>query len=206
MDFKQMFLKGKMPDVRICDVHGHIGIFKGTTPENTDYKSVISAMERFGIEKTVISSADAIRGEVISGNNDVYDAVNDSSGKLMGYVTVNPSCENGTVAEIKRFENKIISGVKYHPNYAKTPITDEKMTECLKYINSKELILLVHAYSYNQVAEVEEIAKKYLGIKIIAAHCGTQSGYKLTAEIIKKYENVYCDISMSMPRANLLEY
>ncbi len=206
MNYKEMFLKGIMPEVKIYDVHGHIGTFAKTTPQNTDYKSLMKSMDRLGIKKTVISSADAIMGKMIYGNDEVYNTVANSEGKIMGYITVNPNGDNGMVEEIKRFENGVMTGIKYHPNYSVAPVNSEKMSECLKYINEKEYILLVHAYSHSQVEEVEETIKKYPGIKFIIAHSGAQSGYKLTAELIKKHENVYCDISMGFPRANLLEY
>ncbi len=206
MNYKEMVLKGIMPDIKIYDVHGHIGIFANTTKSNTDYKSVIEIMDSVGIEKTAISSADAIQGDLIRGNDEVIDAVNNSLGKLMGYITVNPLCERGLIDEIERLKNKNMCGIKYHPSYSKTPVNDEKMQECLEYINEKGLIFLVHAFSKSEVVATEEMIKKYSRIKFIIAHSGTQTGYKLTAEIIKKYENAYCDISMSKPRANLLEY
>ena len=33
-----------------------------------------------------------------------------------------------------------------------------------------------------------------------------ESGYRLTAELIKNHKNAYCDICMGYPRANLLEH
>ena len=206
MNYKEMFLKGIMPDIKIYDVHGHIGTFNGTNRFNTDYKSVIDAMERNKVKITAISSADAIGGDLIRGNDEVVDAVNNSSGKLMGYITVNPLCEKGLIEEIVRLENKNMCGIKYHPSYSKTPVNDKIMQECLAYINEKELVFLVHAYAKPEIIETEEMIKKFPNIKFIIAHSGTQTGYKLTAEVIKKYENAYCDISMSMPRANMLEH
>lgn len=206
MNYKEIFLKGKLPDIKIYDVHGHIGIFPNTNKFNTDYKSVVKVMDRIGIEKTIISSADAILGNLQEGNDEVEDAVKNSSGKLMGYITINPLCENGLTHEITRLENKDFVGIKYHPAYSKTPINDEKMQEVLNYINDKGYILLVHAFSKGEVEKTYDVIKEFPDIKFIIAHSGTQSGYKLTAEIIKNYENAYCDISISMPKSDMLEH
>ncbi len=207
MNFKQMMLNGLLPEnLNVLDAHGHLGIFPGTVGVHGGYKKLIEVMDKRGISQTAVSSTYAITGDYVLGNNEMLDAVSESNGRILGYVTVNPNYEKGTVEEIKRCEKDGVIGIKIHPSYSKAGINDERFKPCLEYINEKGAIALVHVYTLNEVKEIEKTIINYPEAKIIIAHSGTESGYKLTAELIKNHKNAYCDICMGSPRTNLLEH
>ena len=207
MNFKEMMLNGLIPDnLQVLDAHGHIGIIPGTLGVDGGYKKLLEVMDKREIIKTAVSSTDAIAGDYVLGNNDMLNAVSKSDGRILGYVTINPNYEKDTVKEIKRCNKNGVIGIKIHPSYAKAGINDERLKPCLEYMNEKGSIVLVHTYSLGDVKEIEKTIINYPDAKIIIAHTGAESGYPLTAELIKNYKNAYCDICMAFPRANLLEH
>ncbi|MBE7019978.1 MAG: hypothetical protein E7411_00900 [Ruminococcaceae bacterium] len=207
MNFKEMMLKGILPDnLQVLDAHGHIGIFPGTVGCDGGYKKLIEVMDKRGILKTAVSSTYSITGDYIAGNNDMLEAVSNSQGRILGYVTVNPNYPEDSVNEIKRCTGEGVIGIKIHPTHSKTPVNHENYKPCFSYANERGAIVLVHVYSLDAVKEIEKTIVAWPNAKIIIAHSGTESGYALTAELIKKYENAYCDICMGYPRANLLEH
>lgn len=207
MNFKEMMLNGQLPEnLKVIDAHGHLGIFPGTVGVDGGYKKLIEVMDKRGILKTAVSSTYAITGDYVLGNNDMLKAVGESDGRILGYVTINPNYEKDTVSEIERCKKDGVIGIKIHPAHAKVGINDERFKPCLEYMNKKGSIVLIHAFSLGEVIEIEKTIINYPDAKIIIAHSGTQSGYELTAELIKNHKNAYCDICMSSPRTNLLEH
>ena len=207
MNYKEMYLKGMIPEnLIICDAHAHIEYFPGTATVDGTPDGLLYSMEKIGIKESAISSTRAIVGDFITGNNTVMEAVEKSAGKIKGYVTVNPNYENGVLEEIKRCRKKGMVGVKIHPSHCGTAISSPLFDPCYKYADENGTIVLIHTWSAADVMEMEKIIKKYPGGKFIIAHSGVESGYPLTAEIIKTYENAYCDFCMGMPRANILEH
>lgn len=207
MNLKEMLLSGKtLPDIDIYDAHAHIGTCKGTSSIDSSGDGIYKSMKNIGIKKTAVSSISAFTTELYSSNDDVVSTVKKYPGEMLGYVSVNPHYKNGTVDEIKRCLCDGIVGIKIHASHISVPINDERMTPCYEYANENGCIVLVHTYYLAEVCELEKTVIKYPGAKFIFAHSGTESGYKRTAEIIKKYPNAYCDICMSMPRANMLEW
>ena len=207
MNFKEMFLNGKLPEnLEVMDAHGHLGVFPGTAGVSGGDEKLLEVMEKRGISKTAVSSTNAIIGDYIIGNNDMLEAVANSEGKILGYVTVNPNYDEGTVCEVKRCKADGVIGVKYHHSYSQIGVNDERLKPLFEYMNEKGSIVLLHVYSLSEVNEAEKIIVNYPNAKIIMGHSGTITGYPKVAELIKKYSNAYCDICMGSPRTNLLEH
>ena len=207
MNFKEMLLSGiDIPKLDIYDVHGHLDTFGGTTSVGSDPGYIVKAMDEIGVKETVVSSAFAIKSDCVVGNDRVIDAVSKYPGRIKGYVTVSPDQKDGGLCEVIRCKNKGLSGIKLHPAYAACMPSDPAMEDVFKYADENGTIVLVHTYGIAEVADLKKVVLKYKNAKFIFAHAGTSSGYKLTAEIIKEYENAYCDLCMAQPRANMLEY
>ena len=207
MNFKEMLLAGNsLPHLDIYDAHGHIDTFGGTVSVNSDPGYIVKTMDEIGIKETVVSSSFAIKTDAFAGNCRVLEAVEKYPGRIKGYVTVNPLHTEGGLPEIIRCKKEGMVGIKFHPSHAGYMPSDPRMEECFKYANENGTIVLVHTYGIAEVADLEKVVCTYPDAKFIFAHSGTSGGYKLTAEIIKKYENAYCDLCMAMPRANMLEY
>ncbi len=207
MNFKEMLLNGQLPEnLEVIDAHGHLGVFPGTVGVDGGYKKLVEVMDKRGILKTAVSSTNAIKGDFYFGNNEMLDAVKKSDGRILGYVTVNPNYEDGTTDEVKRCKRDGVIGIKIHPAHSRVNINDERLKSLFEYTNERGSIVLVHVYSLNEVKEIEKTIINYPDTKFIIAHSGTESGYELTAELIKTHKNAYCDICMGAPRANLLEH
>lgn len=206
MNYRELLLAGKdIPSLDVYDVHGHIDTFGNTASVDSTAGYLSSVMDEIGIKETVVSSSLAIKADCYLGNNNVLTAVSEYPGKIKGYVTVSPGRPGAGIEEIKRCKKTGMVGIKFHPAYAGMMPSDERVDECFRYAHENGTIVLVHTYGIAEVADLEKVVKKYPGGKFIFAHAGTESGYRLTAEIIRKYENAYCDLCMAMPRANMLE-
>lgn len=207
MNYKEMLLNGQLPEnLKVLDAHGHLGIFPGTMGADGGYKKLIEVMDKRGIISTAVSSTYSITGDYIKGNNEMLEAVSESNGRILGYVTINPNYADSSIKEIERCKREGVIGIKIHPSHSRVGINDDRFKACLEYMNELKSIVLVHVYSLNEVKEIEKTIINYPEAKIIIAHAGTDSGYKMTAELIKNHRNAYCDICMGYPRVNLLEH
>jgi predicted TIM-barrel fold metal-dependent hydrolase len=207
-----------MSDVLIVDAHAHLGHWYYMHIPQSDEETMVRVMERTGINKAILSANVAIGPDYRMGNDMVYRAASAFSGRLYGYVTINPHYYRNIVEELDRwFENRSnrnpMIGIKIHPTFHQYPIDGEYYKPVFEYAQAHDLVVLSHAWGESPYESLcgprifDTIAEKYPSVKIIVGHSGGNlPGFYKSVEIASKHENLYLDTCCSFLAMGFVEF
>lgn len=196
--------------IPIIDAHAHYG--KWFFPiYASDMRSIKDLMLRFNMKAAICSSSKAIVYNLIEGNRELFQSLDPSSG-IYGYVTVNPNYLELSKDEIKRYlELPEFRGVKFHTTYSGVPIDSKEFRELIEYAEPYDKPFLLHTYSQKDVRDVENLAKRFGGVKFIMGHMGgtetswTGKNWKSAISASSEYSNIYLEICMTHLEAGKIE-
>lgn len=186
---------------RIIDVHSHIGSdqrFLLDGPED----HLIKVMDKYGIRVAFVSGTHSLLADFRVGNEHVMRAMKKYPGRFVGLVAVNPYYEEEALKELRKYLRMGFKGVKMHPTYFNIPLTDELSLRILEEAERLRVPAMIH--SYDGGVEVAEVADLYPDLIIVMYHMG---GVKWNegVERVKKYDNVYAEISSSITDRGIVE-
>ena len=191
----------------IIDMHAHIG--DKFTFHMTE-EMVLQAMEKYNIEYTLVSTADAVE---VDGNQNLIPeqmqiSQEDNLRRALAFarknedkigvaVWVKPLTETLT-EELKTLikENRdIIFALKMHPFHSKISPMDEKVKPYLELAVKYKLPVISHTGGCKEAspAHMYEAAKAYPEIPFVMAHMGLGSDNKEALELLGKADNLYGD-------------
>ena len=140
--------------------------------------------------------------------NNFAKKINDEK-NIFAFGSVHPDAEN-VFEELERIKSMGLKGVKFHPEYQKFYVDDEKMKSIYKKISSLNLITVFHSgYDYGYAPPYHCMpdnllrALKWFDSPVIAAHWG---GVSCGVEVINKLcgKDLWFDLSFgygTMPKA-----
>ena len=106
----------------IIDAHAHWGPWFFSM-ETGDLQLNRDLLDRFGLDRQLISAIEAINYDPTSGNAALarqFDAAEDD--RLLGYVVIDPRDLGAARADLARYRGPRWVGVKIHTHYTATPI------------------------------------------------------------------------------------
>lgn len=153
----------------VIDVHGHLG---NSPWLNADRDLLLRAMQRARIDTTLVSSRLAITSNFVEGNLKLKNALEGMS-QLLGYVVVNPTYVEQSIAEMRRYLGTgSFVGVKLHPDASGQPLDSEATREVLNAFRRYSRPLLVHVWGAAQVRALAVLVAEAPTVKFIVAHAG----------------------------------
>jgi predicted TIM-barrel fold metal-dependent hydrolase len=179
----------------IIDVHGHYGRWPFPIAA-ADADGLLRLMDRHGIERVVLSSAEAIVYDMASGNARMAKAIA-SRDRLFGWVVVNPHFLQASRRELERYlvsDNFV--GAKIHPAYCGTSIGDPKMGALLDAIAEHRARVEIHTYSAAAAREALEHARRQPHMPIIMAHAGATE-HEGAARCAAEVDNLFLEFCCS---------
>lgn len=159
-------------------------------------EGILSAMDKYGIEKAVLLSTLAINADLAQGNKELYEAIAENE-RLFGYLTVNPNYPEESIQLMRSTMNlnKFVAlalfrgATKPYPN-----LLDYK--EILNAYRRFCKPAFINTPSREAVEAAEEIASQFPGIKFIFGSMGGPHWRRSISE--KKQLNVFLEISGSL--------
>ncbi len=208
MDLLDRVKMGEIPsDIEVYDAHAHLGKWYSVTMREHNAQDLVAIMDYMKFRRMAISSSMAICSDFQRGNDEVIQAMECYPGRFFGYITINPNYADGMMDEILRLEHhKDIIGLKIHPHYSGVPVNDKRYEEVFSYAEKKRWVVLVHTFSYGDIALMQKVIEAHPSATFILAHCGAHTGMELTAKIIRDYPNAYCDLPMGSAPFKTVEY
>lgn len=189
--------------VPIIDVHCHYGEWPFPI-KTSGVPHILKMMEKFGIEKCLISSAKAIVSDIVQGNAEV-ERIIDKHPQLLGYVVINPNYPEVSREEAKLYlSNRKFVGVKIHPDYSGQLINSEANKSLLKSFLRYNKPLLVHGWGKSGADAVAEVGNEFANLKIIMGHMGG-SEWKEGIRVAKSANNIYLEPCCSYPDKGKIE-
>ena len=193
----------RISGLEIVDMHGHLGAYNFAIP-NLDPSSVVAAMDRVGVVKTLVSHMRCMSADAAWGNRQVLAAMQAFPGRLLGYAILWPSSAEDVRRELEFCLSNGFTGIKLH-NATGFAYTTPAYEPAYSIAEERRLPVLLHTYGEEPVFEqVAEITAKYPNIPIIMAHAGANNtpGY---IRMAREHENVFLDLSLSASRRRLIE-
>ncbi|MGW4796056.1 amidohydrolase family protein, partial [Nonomuraea sp. NPDC004297] len=135
----------------IIDVHAHWGPWFFTM----DVAGAnLSAMDRFGIDLSIVSATEAVIYDAPAGNR-ALAAWLETQDRHLGYVTVNPRRQADAERDLAAYlPTGRFVGVKIHTDYTRSPASSPQTREALAMVAEAGVPALVHTWG----ASVLELA------------------------------------------------
>jgi uncharacterized protein len=183
-------------------------LYKETKAKLTTAEDLVSNMDRFNIQKSVVLNIAWGSHELCVKNNDyILDSVSRYPDRLIGFCMVNFISADESIKEIERCWKsgaKGIGEIRLNPEQ----ITSESMIPIVKYIINHKLILLTHSseplghlYPGKGVTTPEllyQFITKFPGLKLVCAHWGGGLPfYALMPKVNPFFDNLYFDSAAS---------
>lgn len=191
--------------LRIIDVHMHVGPCTRFYTPCGDVDSILSMMDDFGIQYAFSTHAAGLAGIPELGENLSVQAFAQSKGRILSYLVYNPMqiVESMRIIEANIFAPFFV-GIKIHPTQHNRPADDERYRPVWELAHQRGLILLAHtwdrsSYHPEQNNSHPDLFEKYISsypnARIILGHAGGHYSASRAVRLVKKYNNVWVDIS-----------
>lgn len=183
----------------IIDVHTHYG-YSFFPIETMFHEGIVEMMDIYNIDIGITSGFRGIFYELDNCNEEVYQGILKSNGRLKGYVVVNPNHIDKSLSDIETYmAYDEFVGVKIHPAWHGVPIDDARFHPIIDLCTDKGIPLLVHSfvseYTGPQVSEPERItkvAKRNKKCVIVMGHIGGNTRRGVNAA--KGIDNIFVEI------------
>jgi len=185
-----------LADLEIVDIHGHIGRAPFPYPDYSP-KSIVDVMDRIGVRSIVLSHTQCFSTHYELGNDEVFEAMQAFSGRILGYAIFWPGDAEAVKVEAQRRLDAGFVGVKLH-NANGFPYTHENYAPALAAADERRMPVLLHFWGQQEELEqVQELAGRYPRANFILAHGGSANDEAYT-RIAREIENVHFDVCCSL--------
>jgi uncharacterized protein len=187
----------------ILDAHTHIGLAEGEA-RVTD---VLAMLDAHGVQRAItfpaVSGLTGSPRQMAIANDYVAEAARQAPDRLIGFGTINPYHEEEGWAELTRFPDLGLRGLKLHPPLQGFVLTDRRLIDpLLERATRLGLIVVIHTglrvaglpYVMVNLAEIKPIAQTFLDIRFVVAHMGWGGRDSRGAdELARECPNVWFD-------------
>jgi len=185
------------------DVHAHLGHWSFPIAD-LSASDLVSQMDRWKIDKTIISSSRAVRYDFITGNKELAMVLH-AEERLFGYITVNLHYPEESLAQIRTYGTdnpegraRRFVGVKIHPMIQQKRFDTNAGFRIAEAAFMADLPILIHTFGSERETplQVLPVLRRFPNLKIILAHAGGFDWY-LANEIANAGSHVYAEICSS---------
>jgi predicted TIM-barrel fold metal-dependent hydrolase len=204
------FMKhGQLTDVRIIDIHTHMGGIYGCALPVSDIDGCVKLMDAQNIESIWCSAhADLFSINENDINGETKALLKKYPSRVKGYYAFNPSKKEAYLSDIDiTIRDKDFVGLKFLPNYHNHALDEEGYLEALEFADKHGLAVLCHTWGdkpHNSMKEVVNVLKRYKKLTFLIGHSapGDLDG---AIDAVKKYPNAYLDLCDIHRHAGIVE-
>jgi uncharacterized protein len=189
-------------DELLIDSHTHIGFNNHIYTPYSDMESIVSNMERVGLDMACICAYPyGSIGDPFFADDILAGYVNKHPDKFMGYVTINPNYRKCMFDEMVRgVKIGLKLGMKMHTFRQPHNINDEEFTLLFEYMNERNAVFLHH--DFGKLSGLEKLLGIYKNITFITGHFTLDSDY---LKLARKYDNLYINTCASLGMGRIKE-
>lgn len=152
------------------DIHAHYGTWSCDPSDCSSVDDLRKLLDKYEIEKCILSSAKAIIYDIEEGNKEVDDILK-ADKRLYGSVVFNPNYKEKSLKQLERYlDNPRFVSMKNHPDYTAQEINSKSNLEILEKFHSAPLTL--HTMGRARIDAGVEIAKRYPAMPVFFFHMG----------------------------------
>ena len=190
-----------LDDVPVFDVHQHVGEFGTIQPQSLDEQ--VAEMARIGIDRAMVSSIDAIHGDVQAGNDDVAEAMRRYPDRFLGYCMVTAQYPGDMLPELERcFADPGFRGVKLYQ--VGTDYDHKLFDPVYEFARERNAPVLAHTWGGN-LTGYDRAAQQHPEVTFLCAHSGSGFAYQPYIDAAKVAPNLFLDLTYSREHTNMIE-
>jgi len=201
--------------MKIIDVHAHIFpqkveksavraisefYFDAPMAHRGTSEALIASGSRIGVERYLVFSAATVPHQVESINTFIMGECAKHP-EFMGAGTMHEDYPEPE-AEIERICRAGMRGIKLHPDFQHFNVDDPKMDRAYAALEERKMFIIVHTgdrrYDFSHPNRVANVAERFPGLRVIAAHFGGYCQWAVARERLLKLPNVYIDTSSTL--------
>jgi predicted TIM-barrel fold metal-dependent hydrolase len=203
-----MFRQLEQLNYGIIDCHVNVGKYIYIDlPENDTWDTFETAhlllgnCDRFKIEAALVCNFESIFYNPSIGNAALSTIQQQTSGRLIGLATVHPLLKSAPSDLLHAIDVLKLHGLKLHPSYQRFTPTDSRVQPLFELCGAHNAPVMFHCGTTQASCHPEilaKVAQQHPKCTFIFAHMGGTNVH-LTAEAIRKLDNVYLETSVSRP-------
>ncbi|HNR67012.1 MAG TPA: amidohydrolase family protein [bacterium] len=195
---------GESLGIDIVDIHGHLGRYGFTIPD-LSAASLVSSMDRLGIDAILCSSMHCLTRYTEEGNEEIHAAMQAFPRRICGYISVYPGKAESIRRSVMGWLDKGFIGIKLHDSNG-LPYTHPGYEQAYTIAEERCLPLLLHTWGEErQIRDIEQLAARFPNISFLLAHSGSERVHEYI-RLSNKYPHVYLELAFSQARRGLLEH
>jgi predicted TIM-barrel fold metal-dependent hydrolase len=174
----------------VIDAHAHVGTFGSWAQVSSTAESLLSEMDEFKIEKTILFAPD---------NQLVRETVNKYPKRFVGYVWPNPYDPNAIPLVKQALGEWGFRGIKLHPLFNAFLPNDQIVYPIIEEAKKARVPVAIHSGHppFSLPWSIGELAEVYPDARIVMLHMGHGHGIYIQAAIntAKRYDNIILETS-----------
>lgn len=186
-------------DVIILDGHAHIGEYANFYMNMPDAASMVSVMDRIGMQAAIVSANASISSNNEYGNEMVLQAVRAFPGRILGYVVANP----WETEDMERTLNHYLDqpgfvAIKIHPElHDDCPMRGPRYAPMWVVAAERRVPVLFHTYFGGDTLEdIANLAIQYPTVPLLVGHALQDKSLDAMVELANSLPNIYIDLSV----------
>lgn len=191
-----------LDDVKICDVHAHIGNFALVGSPALEVQ--VQEMDRVGIDVAVVSAVEALFGDIAWGNDFVAEAARRFPGRFLGYCHVSARYPDDMIGELERcFRNPIFRAIKVYQ--VGTDFNHPDFDSTWAFARERRVPVLAHTWG-GSLTGLDKAAERFPEVAFLMGHSGSGFAYKAYLDAARNVPNMYLDLTYSREHTNMIEH
>jgi predicted TIM-barrel fold metal-dependent hydrolase len=201
------------PVPAIWDLHGHIGGFRGATPEEW-MEDLVKFADRMGVERFVVSMStptyfDPTPEQLRQQNDDVLRALRRAPRRAFGFVYLNPNQLEASLQELDRcVRGGPMVGVKL---WCAKRCNAPELDPIVEHARVLKALVFQHTYLKNAgnlpgestPFDLAELARRHPKANLVLGHTGAD--WERGIRAVRGLGNVYVDLAGFDPEAGVTE-
>lgn len=188
--------------MRIIDAHAHITSSWEELDIVRDVADSIRLMDRYGIEISFSSDSRALRGDYVSANNRLLDAMARFPGRICGYAVANPWDGQAGLDEIRRCLDAGMSGIKLHISHNLLDYDHPRLLPYFELAVARGVPALIHCFDGGR--SVDRVAAQIPDAVVIMGHMGGPN-WPAGIAVAARHPNLYLEICCSCSEIGIVE-
>jgi predicted TIM-barrel fold metal-dependent hydrolase len=189
----------------IVDINAYYGNWPYWPLRNGDIESMLSKMDRYGIEKAFLSSLRSVFVDPAAGNREILEVVEKHPDRFFPVFSYSPYAP-GTEMFAEDLTEQEVRMVKLFPlNHSYDPLEEPFIEELLTYCGSAQVpvmlpyrLMMTWRMPTFPLAKLDALAKRFPSTRFILSSINYLFEIQTSLDLMRRHSNIYLETSAMM--------
>lgn len=189
--------------LEVIDLHGHLGAYRLAIPDLSS-TGMVAVMDRLGVARIVCSHMQCMASETEWGNREVWRAMREQPGRILGYLSVWPTEARTVRRQARKWLARGFTGFKLHSHNG-FPYTTPAYAPLFELAHEQRRPVLFHTWgNAKELETIRDLARAHPQAAFLLGHSGS-ADEKDYIRVAKDTENLYLETCFSVAPRGLIE-